>query len=116
MQLSPSIQEVLDSSERLARQRSQDNEAENNNPDDGETYINFLLDDPQTMTYGRRLALFLMKRYAWYNPALKPQPDEDDDGKAPSRRNQKPHPARRFLPLYAQQTRTTLPGQGLVLL
>jgi Calcium-activated chloride channel len=33
--------------------------------------INFLEDDPRSMTYGRRLALFLAKRYGWYNPRLK---------------------------------------------
>ena len=35
--------------------------------------ISFLNDDPQTMTYGRILALYLSekKKYAWYNPQLK---------------------------------------------
>jgi hypothetical protein len=34
-------------------------------------FIDFLQDDVRTMTYGRRIALFLMKKYAWYNPRLK---------------------------------------------
>lgn len=33
--------------------------------------IDFLKDPPCTMTYGRRIALYLSKRYAWYNPQLK---------------------------------------------
>lgn len=32
--------------------------------------IDFLKDDPSTMTYGRKIALSLMKKYAWYNPRL----------------------------------------------
>jgi hypothetical protein len=32
--------------------------------------INFLLDDPSEMTYTRQIALYLMKRYKWYNPRL----------------------------------------------
>ncbi|KAL7538232.1 hypothetical protein ACHAXR_008380 [Thalassiosira sp. AJA248-18] len=35
-----------------------------------EMKINFLNDDPSTMTYARRAALHLMKRYRWYNPQL----------------------------------------------
>ena len=34
------------------------------------TYIDFLKDDYRTMTYGRRIALFLMKKYKWYYPRL----------------------------------------------
>ena len=41
-----------------------------NGDDDSTAIINFLDDDPKTMTYSRKLALFLMKRYAWYNPGL----------------------------------------------
>jgi hypothetical protein len=37
--------------------------------------IDFLQDDVRTMTYGRRIALALMKRYAWYNPRLKKKDD-----------------------------------------
>jgi hypothetical protein len=59
--VSPSVLQVLDASERLVRQRSVHNA----------NYIDFLLDDPRTMTYSRRLALFLLRRYAWYNPLLK---------------------------------------------
>jgi hypothetical protein len=33
-------------------------------------YIDFLQDDYRTMTYGRRIALFLMKKYKWYYPRL----------------------------------------------
>lgn len=32
--------------------------------------IDFLNDDPSTMTYARRAALYLMRRYSWYNPQL----------------------------------------------
>lgn len=32
--------------------------------------IDFLKDDPSTMTFARRAALYLMKRYSWYNPQL----------------------------------------------
>ncbi|KAL3776039.1 hypothetical protein HJC23_009665 [Cyclotella cryptica] len=35
--------------------------------------INFLNDDPSTMTLSRRVALYLMKRYKWYNPQLREQ-------------------------------------------
>ena len=35
-----------------------------------ERKINFLHDDPSTMTYARRIALYLT-RYSWYNPQLK---------------------------------------------
>jgi len=34
--------------------------------------IDFLKDDPKTMTYSRRIALWLMDRYYWYNPKMKP--------------------------------------------
>lgn len=37
--------------------------------------INFLNDDPSTMTFARRAALYLMKRYRWYNPWLAEQQD-----------------------------------------
>ena len=37
----------------------------------GVVYIDFLQDDVRTMTWGRRIALALGKRYAWYNPRLK---------------------------------------------
>jgi hypothetical protein len=39
---------------------------------DGTTvqYIDFLQDDYRTMTYGRRIALYLMKHYKWYYPRL----------------------------------------------
>ena len=63
--VSPSVLQVLDASERLVRQRSVHNA----------NYIDFLGDDPRTMTYSRRLALFLLRRYAWYNPLLKPPRD-----------------------------------------
>ena len=32
--------------------------------------LNFLHDDPSEMTYTRQIALYLMKRYKWYNPRL----------------------------------------------
>jgi hypothetical protein len=32
---------------------------------------NFLKDDKKTMTYSRRIALYLARRYKWYNPKLK---------------------------------------------
>ena len=35
--------------------------------------IDFLQDDPSTMTYARRAALHLMSRYSWYNPQLREQ-------------------------------------------
>lgn len=42
-----------------------------------ETVIDFLKDDPKDMTYGRRIGLSMMHRFAWYNPRLK---DGEDDG------------------------------------
>jgi Calcium-activated chloride channel len=39
--------------------------------------IDFLLDPLSKMTFGRRIALFLMKRYSWYNPALKRQKQQE---------------------------------------
>jgi len=107
VQLSPSIQEVLDSSERLARVRSgEDNEEINNG--DGETYINFLLDDPKTMTYSRRLALFLMKRYAWYNPALKPQPEDEEKDKPLGETKSRPLPADSYPFTHSKRERPSL--------
>jgi hypothetical protein len=44
-----------------------------------DTGINFLEDDPSTMTYARRIALFLMKRYGWYNPRLKATDIPEDE-------------------------------------
>ena len=72
--ISPTIWEVLDSSERLAKQRSS---AIVTSQVDS-SFIDFLQDDPRTMTYSRRLALFLLRRYAWYNPHLKPPPPSDN--------------------------------------
>mmetsp|Transcript_27370 Transcript_27370/g.65782 ORF Transcript_27370/g.65782 Transcript_27370/m.65782 type:complete len:1071 (-) Transcript_27370:1369-4581(-) len=67
--------------------------------------IDFLRDDPSTMTFSRRAALHLMSRYSWYNPRLPEQQrehaeeldgmelpswhsctdqDEDDHDRAPS--------------------------------
>ena len=73
--VSPTIWEVLDSSERLAKQRSS---AMVTSQVDS-SFIDFLQDDPRTMTYSRRLALFLLRRYPWYNPHLKPPPNENKD-------------------------------------
>lgn len=39
--------------------------------------IDFLRDDPSTMTFARRAALHLMKRYTWYNPQLTEQNQEN---------------------------------------
>lgn len=41
--------------------------------DMAEHEIDFLHDDPSTMTFARRAALYLMRRYAWYNPQLSKQ-------------------------------------------
>ena len=71
--ISPIILEVLDASERLARQRSSAL-VTNHDP----RYINFLKDDPRTMTFSRRIALFLLRRYPWYNPHLK-RPVQSDE-------------------------------------
>ena len=38
--------------------------------------IDFLTDHLQRMTYGRRIALCLSRKYAWYNPQLKPKEEE----------------------------------------
>jgi len=38
--------------------------------------IDFLQDDESTMTFSRRVAVYLMKKYAWYNPQL----DEESGG------------------------------------
>eukprot|EP00557_Chaetoceros_sp_GSL56_P013206 CAMPEP_0176482786 /NCGR_PEP_ID=MMETSP0200_2-20121128/3563_1 /TAXON_ID=947934 /ORGANISM="Chaetoceros sp., Strain GSL56" /LENGTH=1152 /DNA_ID=CAMNT_0017879129 /DNA_START=57 /DNA_END=3516 /DNA_ORIENTATION=+ len=40
--------------------------------------IDFLKDPLSTMTYGRRIALYLSKRYAWYNPQLKEKNKKND--------------------------------------
>jgi hypothetical protein len=40
-----------------------------------EPVIDFLKDDPSEMTYGRRIGLWMMKRFAWYNPQLKTEVD-----------------------------------------
>jgi len=48
----------------------------NNNKDDDDDddrsnhKIDFLKDNPQDMTYGRRIALWLMNKYGWYNPQI----------------------------------------------
>lgn len=73
--ISPTIWEVLDSSERLAKQRSS---AMVTSQVDS-SFIDFLQDDPRTMTYSRRLAMFLLRRYPWYNPHLKPPPNGKDE-------------------------------------
>lgn len=41
--------------------------------------LNFLEDDPAEMTYTRQIALYLMKRYKWYNPRLGEPPEEIHD-------------------------------------
>jgi hypothetical protein len=67
--VSSAILDVLDVSERLTRQRSIEHQ----------NILNFLDDDPVTMTYSRRLALFLSRRYSWYNPHLRtPSPNGDE--------------------------------------
>ena len=38
--------------------------------DNPENVIDFLKDDPRDMTYGRRIALWMMQRFPWYNPQL----------------------------------------------
>lgn len=88
--LSPTILEVLDASERLARERSSAFVATSSTDS---SFINFLEDDPRTMTYSRRLALFLMRRYAWYNPHLEKktaaateEAADDDDAETPAER------------------------------
>jgi len=45
--------------------------------------LNFLEDDPAEMTYTRQIALYLMKRYSWYNPRLGEQINELDDDETP---------------------------------
>lgn len=42
--------------------------------------IDFLTDVPKKMTYGRRIAVHLSKKYAWYNPQLKKEPGADSTG------------------------------------
>ena len=41
--------------------------------------LNFLEDDPAEMTYTRQIALYLMKRYKWYNPRLGEPPEDIHD-------------------------------------
>jgi len=48
----------------------------------GQTYGDFLADDPSEMTVGRRIALHLMKNHGWYNPRLN-QVDEFDESETP---------------------------------
>ncbi|KAI2497599.1 Calcium-activated chloride channel [Fragilaria crotonensis] len=45
-----------------------------------EPTIDFLLDQPKTMTYGRRIALSLAK-HSWYNPQLKQQKQQSTENK-----------------------------------
>lgn len=40
--------------------------------------VDFLQDDPSTMTFSRRIALHLMKQYAWYNPRLNEKEERDE--------------------------------------
>ena len=35
--------------------------------------IDFLNDDPSSMTFSRRAALYMMRRYSWYNPQITEQ-------------------------------------------
>lgn len=42
-----------------------------------DTTYDFLQDDPEGMTYGRRIALYLMKRSKLYNPRLGQDPTEE---------------------------------------
>ena len=55
----------------------------NNNKNNDRNKIDFLKDPVKTMTYGRRIALHLSRRYAWYNPQLRVysqvNPNEIDD-------------------------------------
>ena len=43
------------------------------------TTIDFLQDNVRDMTISRRIAVYLMKRYRWYNPRLVLEEEEDDD-------------------------------------
>ena len=67
--VSSAVLDVLDVSERLTRESRIEHQ----------NILNFLDDDPVTMTYSRRLALFLLRRYPWYNPHLRtPSPNADE--------------------------------------
>ncbi len=52
---------------------------DNGTSDDAAEGIDFLKDPLNEMTWGRRLALFCMKRYPCYNPRLRPQQEEDTE-------------------------------------
>ncbi len=59
-----------------------DDDAENENVTTSLTTkakVDFLKDDPTTMTFGRRIALLLQKKYAWYNPQLKRFSQEEEE-------------------------------------
>lgn len=43
--------------------------------------IDFLQDDPNSMTWGRRIALYMASNFAWYNPYLH---NQEDEGSKPS--------------------------------
>lgn len=43
--------------------------------------IDFLQDDPNSMTWGRRIALYMASNFAWYNPCLN---NQEDEGNKPS--------------------------------
>jgi hypothetical protein len=50
-------------------------------------------DDPAAMTFGRRIARYLMKRYKWYNPQLgtrKEEPPADDGNNKNNNKNAAP--------------------------
>jgi hypothetical protein len=53
--------------------------------------IDFLKDPLYTMTYGRRIALYLSKRYAWYNPQLKKTKGEEAKDKKESGQGSQHH-------------------------
>ena len=53
-----------------SRLSSNDDDDDNNNNNTRIAMFDFLQDPVSEMTWSRRIALFCMKRYAWYNPRL----------------------------------------------
>ena len=84
--------------------------------------IDFLTDEKRMMTYGRRIAISLAKRYAWYNPQLKQEKDSNGETDAMlqssnidavengKEKNQKPKPS--IEKAWAYFEHTTLPRRS----
>ena len=70
--------------ENAAKDMEENGVPNNNNNNDTNSYapaktgggLDFTKDDPKDMTRGRRIALYMMHKYAWYNPRLADHADK----------------------------------------